>query len=36
MRAAGILIAGMLLFCVFRDAHARTAAASVPTATVGQ
>jgi hypothetical protein len=36
MRAAGILIAGMLLFSVFAHAHAWTIAASVPTAAVIQ
>jgi hypothetical protein len=34
MRAAGILIAGMLLFSVFAHARAGTIAASAPTAAV--
>jgi hypothetical protein len=36
MRAAGIVIAGMLLFSVFAHAHAQTIAASAATAAVIQ
>jgi hypothetical protein len=36
MRAAGILIAGMLLFSVFAHARARTVAATPPIAAVLQ